>query len=79
MLSKRRLLTDRKNLSGPREISRNTWVFDDNNSDKSHPHYYCGAIEMLRLFQGFEVLWMEDREHEKPGSWHWHLIFELQA
>jgi tellurite methyltransferase len=79
MLSKRRLSIDRKNLSGPREISRNTWVFDDNNSDKSHPHYYCGAIEMLRLFQGFEVLWMEDREHEKPGSWHWHLIFELQA
>ena len=79
MLSKRRLWIDRKNLSGPREISRNTWVFDDNNSDKSHPHYYCGAIEMLRLFQGFEVLWMEDREHEKPGSWHWHLIFELQA
>ncbi len=20
--------------------------------------------------------WLEDREHERPGSWHWHLIAE---
>ena len=79
MLSKRRLWLDRKNLNGPREISNNTWVFDENNSDKIHPHYYCNAIEMLCLFQGFEVLWLEDREHETPGSWHWHLILERHA
>jgi tellurite methyltransferase len=63
MLSKRRLWLDRKNLNGPREISNNTWVFDENNSDKIHPHYYCNAIEMLCLFQGFEVFWVEYREH----------------
>ena len=79
MLSKRRLWLDRKNLNGPREISNNTWVFDEKNSDKIHPHYYCNAIEMLCLFQGFEVLWLEDREHETPGSWHWHLILERHA
>ncbi len=79
MLSKRRLWIDREKLNGPREISRNTWVFDEDGSDKRHPHYYCGAVEMLSLFQGFEVMWMEDREHEKPGSWHWHLILERQA
>ena len=79
MLSKRRLWIDRKKLNGPKEISRNTWVFDEDGSDKRHPHYYCGAVEMLALFQGFEVMWMEDREHEKPGSWHWHLILERQA
>ena len=79
MLSKRRLWIDREKLNGPREISRNTWVFDEDKSDKRHPHYYCGAVEMLALFQGFEVMWMEDREHEKPGSWHWHLILERQA
>lgn len=79
MLSKRRLWIDREKLNGPQEISRNTWVFDEDSSDKRHPHYYCGAVEMLALFQGFEVLWMEDREHEKPGSWHWHLILERQA
>ena len=79
MLSKRRLWIDREKLNGPREISRNTWVFDEDGSDKRHPHYYCGAVEMLALFQGFEVLWLEDREHENPGSWHWHLILERQA
>ena len=79
MLSKRRLWIDREKLNGPKEISRNTWVFDEDGSDKRHPHYCCGAVEMLALFQGFEVMWMEDREHEKPGSWHWHLILERQA
>ena len=79
MLSKRRLWIDREKLNGPKEISRNTWVFDEDGSDKRHPHYYSGAVEMLALFQGFEVMWMEDREHEKPGSWHWHLILERQA
>ena len=79
MLSKRRLWIDREKLNGPKEISRNTWVFDEDFSDKRHPHYHCGAVEMLALFQGFEVMWMEDREHEKPGSWHWHLILERQA
>lgn len=79
MLSKRRLWIDREKLNAPREISRNTWVFDEDKSDKRHPHYYCSAVEMLALFQGFEVMWMEDREHETPGSWHWHLILERQA
>lgn len=79
MLSKRRLWIDREKLNGPREISRNTWVFDEDGSDKRHPHYYCGALEMLALFQGFEVISMEDREHDKPGSWHWHLILERQS
>lgn len=79
MLSKRRLWIDREKLNGPREISRNTWVFDEDMTDKRHPHYYCGAVEMLALFQGFEVMWMEDREHERAGSWHWHLVLERQA
>lgn len=79
MLSKRRLWIDRANLNGPREIARNTWVFDEDMTDKRHPHYYCSAVEMLALFQGFEVMWLEDREHDRPGSWHWHLILERQA
>lgn len=79
MLSKRRLRIDQEKLNNPKEISRNTWVFNDERSDKRHPHYYCSAVEMLALFQGFEVKWMEDREHDKPGSWHWHLILERIA
>ena len=79
MLSKRRLAIDREKLNGALEISRNTWVFDDEMTDKRHPHYYCCAAVVLALFQGFEVLRMEDREHERPGSWHWHLIFERKS
>lgn len=75
MLSKRRLPHEQVKAMG-REISRNTWVFDTDQSDKIHPHYYCSAAELIALFDGFELLWLEDREHEKPGSYHWHLIME---
>ncbi|MEL7261760.1 MAG: class I SAM-dependent methyltransferase [Pseudomonadota bacterium] len=79
MLSKRRLPHDTAKMEGGREISRNTWVFDSDQSDKRHPHYYCNAAELLALFQGFEVRWLEDREHDKPGSFHWHMVAEKLA
>ena len=79
MLSKRRLPHETANLPGGREISRNTWVFDTNESDKRHPHYFCSAAELLALFQGFEISWLEDREHDKPGSYHWHMLAEKLA
>ena len=75
MLSKRRLPHEQAKAPG-REISRNAWVFDAPGTDKIHPHYFCSAAELLELFEGFEVQWLEDREHEKPGSYHWHLIME---
>ncbi|SMR81260.1 Methyltransferase domain-containing protein [Aliiroseovarius halocynthiae] len=75
MLSKRRLPYERDKYEG-REISRNAWVFDAPGTDKTHPHYFCNAAELLALFSGFETRWLEDREHEKPGSYHWHLIME---
>jgi len=75
MLSARRLPHERKTAPG-REISRNTWVFDTSEGDKAHPHYFCNAADLLALFSGFEPLWLEDREHEQPGSYHWHLITE---
>lgn len=79
MLSKRRLPHEQATYEG-HEVSRNAWVFDDGGKgDKRHPHYFCNATELLELFDGFEVLWLEDREHEKPGSWHWHAIFEKAA
>lgn len=80
MLSKRRLAFERAKAPG-REISRNTWVFESANpdSDKKHPHYFCSGTELLELFAGFEIQWLEDREHEKPGSYHWHLIMERLA
>ncbi|MEE2945717.1 MAG: class I SAM-dependent methyltransferase [Pseudomonadota bacterium] len=75
MLSKRRLPFECEKYEG-REISRNAWVFDAPGTDKIHPHYFCNAAELLALFSGFETIWLEDREHEKPGSYHWHLIME---
>jgi 2-polyprenyl-3-methyl-5-hydroxy-6-metoxy-1,4-benzoquinol methylase len=74
MLSARRLPVERAKAPG-REISRNTWVFEGE-GDKVHPHYFCNARDLLELFSAFEVFRLEDREHEKPGTWHWHLVLE---
>jgi len=75
MLSKRRLPFEQAKYPG-REIGRNAWVFDAPGTDKIHPHYFCNAAELLALFSGFETLWLEDREHDTPGSYHWHLKME---
>lgn len=77
MLSARRLPVENARAKG-KEISRNTWVFDGP-GDKVHPHYFCNARDLLELFSGFEVLSLVDREHETPGSWHWHLLAERLA
>lgn len=74
MLSNRRLPVEQANAAG-REVSRNTWVFQGG-GDKEHPHYFCDAAGLIALFDGFEVRHLADREHEKPGSWHWHLEME---
>jgi tellurite methyltransferase len=74
MLSARRVPVERARAPG-REISRNTWVFEGE-GDKIHPHYFCSARDLLDLFAAFEPLSLVDREHEKPGSWHWHLLAE---
>ena len=74
MLSARRIPVERAKAAG-HEISRNTWVFDGP-GDKVHPHYFCNARDLLALFDGFEVLSLVDREHDSPGSWHWHLLAE---
>lgn len=77
MLSARRLPVEQAKAKG-REISRNTWVFQGE-GDKVHPHYFCTAPDLLSLMWGFEVFTLFDRQHEKPGSWHWHLLAERLA
>ncbi len=74
MLSARRLPVEQARAKG-REISRNTWVFDGE-GDKRHPHFFCSAPDLLSLMWGFEVFTLFDRPHEKPGSWHWHILAE---
>ncbi|GAB4376229.1 MAG: hypothetical protein Kow00114_39830 [Kiloniellaceae bacterium] len=58
------------------EIAPDTFVIDGAEGDKGHPHFYCNAAELVKLFEDFEPLSLFDREHEKPGTWHWHLLAE---
>jgi len=57
------------------EVAPNTFV-QDSEDDKDHPHFYCNAAELVRLFEGFELLSLEDKPHRTPGSWHWHMVAE---
>ncbi len=70
MLSKRNA-----NFGIGSEVAPDTWV-REGEDDKIHPHFYCSASELVEMFEGFELRNLEDREHSKPGSWHWHMIAE---
>lgn len=77
MLSARRVPVELAKAPG-REISRNTWVFEGP-GDKVHPHHFCTAADLVALLGGFELRTLADREHDSPGSWHWHLLAERLA
>jgi len=70
MLSKRNV-----NFGIGNEIAPNTFVVPDATDDKTHPHFYCNARELVELLQGFELMSLVDRE-QKPGHWHWHTVAE---
>lgn len=72
MLSARRLPVEQAKARG-HEISSGTWVFEGG-GDKIHPHYFCTARRLTELMDGFELWRLHDREHDTPGSWHWHLL-----
>nr|WP_298689631.1 class I SAM-dependent methyltransferase [uncultured Dongia sp.] len=55
------------------EVAPNTFVIHEE-SDKAHAHFYCNAAELVDLYQGFELQSLIDRPHQKPGSYHWHLV-----
>ena len=44
------------------EIAPDTFVDRAGDGDKAHPHFYCSAPELVALFDGFEILKLEDRE-----------------
>jgi len=71
LLSKRN-----RNYGLGKEIAPNTFVVDGAAGDKGHPHFYCNAAELVKLFEDFELMSLFDREHEKPGTYHWHLLAE---
>lgn len=74
MLSKRRADYGRGS-----EIAPNTFVQPDGPGDKSHPHFFCNAAELVALFPGFEVMSLIDNEGDAPGEWHFELIAERLA
>lgn len=69
------MLTKRnRNFGRGEEVAPDTWV-NPGTRDKAHPHYYCDAAGLVALFEGFEMLTLEDYE-QRPGSNHWHVIAE---
>lgn len=64
------------NYGRGKEIAPHTFIVDGAPGDKAHPHFYCNAAELVKLLEDFELLSLFDREQEKPGTWHWHLLAE---
>jgi SAM-dependent methyltransferase len=71
MLSKRNALFGKGAV-----VAEDTFVADTDDEEKRHPHYYCDASGLLALFDGFEPLYLLDREQTKPGSYHWVALAE---
>ena len=58
------------------EVAPDTFVKPDGDGDKQHPHFYCDAAGLVSLFEGFELLSLEDVEPKGPGTWHWYVAAE---
>lgn len=58
------------------EVSPNTFVQKTAEDDKTHPHLYCNAADLVRLHGGFEVRGLLDSAQSRPGSEHWFCEFE---
>jgi tellurite methyltransferase len=61
------------------EIAPGTYVRPDASDDKVHPHLFQNEHDVLRSHGGFSVWAMFDWEHGRPGSYHWHLLFQRKA
>jgi SAM-dependent methyltransferase len=68
------------NFGVGKEIAPDTWINEDMD-DKGHPHCYINASDMTNYLwdAGMELIQLHHREHEKPGSYHWHLVAERRA
>lgn len=61
-----------------REIAPNTFIQEEGgiDGDKTHPHFYCNAREVVDLFEDFDLISLVDRDQRGPGSKHWHILAE---
>ena len=64
------------------EISPGTYV-QPGEDERSHPHFYCDARELLELHPGFELLELRDRDQgdgdRVVSQWHWEFVLEKAA
>lgn len=58
------------------EVAPDTFVITGSDDDKAHAHFYCDQAALTQLLEGFALLKLDEAEHRKPGSYHWHLIAE---
>lgn len=58
------------------EIASNTFIVEGGDGDKSHPHYYSNAADVVALFGGFELFQLQDKDDSGNRHWHWHLVAE---
>lgn len=56
------------------EVAKDTFVQPGAPGDKSHPHFFVGAADLLALFPGFETLSLVDNEGAKSGTWHFEFL-----
>lgn len=57
-------------------VAHDTYMREDADDDKRHPHLYTDADDLLRLHRGFQVLELADRVQSAPNSYHWYCLFE---
>jgi tellurite methyltransferase len=58
------------------QIAPNTFVQPDGPGDKSHPHFFCDAGDLLRLHDGLDLLSLMDADQTGNHEYHWHCLFE---
>ena len=61
-----------------REIRPGTFVVDEED-EKSHPHFYCDAHEVMALIHAFDLFRLEDREQKGAGDYHIEILAELAS
>ena len=59
-----------------RQIDRNAFILETNDEEKSHPHFYCNAEELLSLFRDVKIISLHLCEQKRPGSFHWNFVAE---
>jgi tellurite methyltransferase len=74
MLSKRNIEYGRGD-----EVSPNAFVQWQGGGDKTHPHMYADAPDLLRLHTGFDLLFAKDHDQTGAGEYHWYCLFETDG